>query len=451
MKIANEKPAYTRVTRREGMLSLLGGALFLAGCGGGSDKNDQAAVNTGGTGSTPTGPTTSADVNGSLSAGPIVGLGSVILSGVRFEDREANVVDEDEQPFPGGRDGLKLGMMCRVKGRGKSRKSDKTDKADKIICMSELLGPVDSVPAATTAPTTMVVMGQTVKITACTIFEEGLGLTGDKILAVNDIVEVHGYMDHRNNVNVMTATRIELKKPAEIKPTKMRGIVSALTTTSFKIGGFTIDFDASTDMGKLILKDGMVVRVKLTLTVPAVTSPPTPAISGKAIKIREVEKEKETEDRENVEIKGTITECTSNANFVVNSVTIDASGVAGVPVLKVGDRVECEGRMVNKVLKATKCKLEDDNDPVKFVLYGKVTGSRTDGKLKFTFDVTTTGGTKLNHLTVDKSVNFTNSLHLADLRADHGGLLIIEGMAQHDGSGNIRATRIGLAPLGTTV
>ena len=444
MKIETQVPAFARVTRREGLLSLLGGALFLAGCGGGGGDNNQAAVNSGGTGST--GPTTSNDLNGSLSAGPIAGLGSVILSGVRFDDTEANVVDEDEQPFPGGRGELKLGMMCRVKGRGKSRKSDKTDKADKIICMSELLGPVDSVPVATTAPTTMVVMGQKVNITACTIFEEGLGLTGDKVLAVNDIVEVHGYFLN----NEMTATRIELKKAAEIKPTKMCGVVSALTATTFKIGEFTITFDASS-LDKLILKDGMVVRVKLTLTVPAVTTPPTPVKSGKAIKIREVEKEKETEDRENVEIKGTITECTSNANFVVNnSVTIDASGVAGVPVLKVGDRVECEGRMVKKVLKATKCKVEDDNDPVKFVLYGKVTGSRTDGKLKFTFDVTTPGGTKLNHLTVDKSVNFTNSLHLADLRADHGGLLIIEGMAEHDGSGNIRATRIGLAPLGTT-
>lgn len=444
MKIETQAPAFTRVTRREGLLSLLGGALFIAGCGGGgSNKNDPPAANNG------VGPTTSNDANGSLSAGPIVGLGSVILSGVRFDDMEANVVDEDEQPFPGGRDGLKLGMMCRVKGKGKSRKSDKTDKAEKIICMSELLGPVDSVPLATTAPTTMVVMGQTVHITACTIFEEGLGLTGDKVLAVNDIVEVHGYvMD-----NVMTATRIELKVRATVKAIKLRGIVSALTTTSFKLGTFTVNFDASTDLGNpvLILKNGMVVRVKLTPDLPAVTTPPTLATSGKAIKIREVEKEKETEDREDVEIKGPITEFTSTANFVVKGVTIDASGIAGLPALKKGDRVEVEGRMVKGVLKATKLKLEDDNDPVKFVLYGKVTGSRTDGKLKFTFDVTTTGGTKLNHLTVDKSVNFTNSLHLADLRADHGGLLIIEGMAQHDGSGNIRATRIGLAPLGTTV
>ena len=447
MKIETQVPAFPRVTRREGLLSLLGGALFLAGCGGGGGDNNQAAVNSGGTGST--GLTTSNDSNGSLSAGPIAGLGSVILSGVRFDDTEANVVDEDDQPFPGGRDGLKLGMRCRVKGRGKSRKSDKTDKAEKIICMSELLGPVDSVPLAATAPTTMVVMGQTVHITACTIFEEGLGLTGDKVLAVNDIVEVHGYvMD-----NVMTATRIELKVRATVKAIKLRGIVSALTTTSFKLGTFTVNFDASTDLGNpvLILKNGMVVRVKLTPDLPAVTTPPTLATSGKAIKIREVEKEKETEDREDVEIKGPITEFTSTANFVVKGVTIDASGIAGLPALKKGDRVEVEGRMVKGVLKATKLKLEDDNDPVKFVLYGKVTGSRTDGKLKFTFDVTTTGGTKLNHLTVDKSVNFTNSLHLADLRADHGGLLIIEGMAQHDGSGNIRATRIGLAPLGTTV
>ena len=181
------------------------------------------------------------------------------------------------------------------------------------------------------------------------------------------------------------------------------------------------------------------------------TTPPTKATSGKAIKIREVEKEKDTEDHEEVEIKGPISEFKNPADFVVNTVKVDASGVANLPALKNGDRVEVEGRMVKGVLKATKLKLQDDNDPVKFVLYGKVTGSRTDGKLKFTFDVTTTGGTKLNHLTVDGKVNFTNSLHLADLRSDHGGLLIIEGMAEHDGSGNIRATRIGLAPLGTTV
>ena len=145
-----------------------------------------------------------------------------------------------------------------------------------------------------------------------------------------------------------------------------------------------------------------------------------------------------------------ITEFTSPADFVVNSVKIDASGVAKLPALKKGDRVEVEGRMVKGVLKATKLELEDEHNQFKFVLFGKVTGSRTDGKLKFTFDVTTTGGTKLSKLTVDKNVNFTNSLHLADLRADHGGLLIIEGVAEHDGSGNIKATRIGLAPLAAT-
>jgi hypothetical protein len=298
-------------------------------------------------------------------------------------------------------------------------------------------------------------MGQTVNITLATIFEEGLGLTGDKILAINDIVEVHGFVEDK----VMTATRIELKKPAEIKPTKMRGIVSAFDSakSTFNIGKFTVTFDANTDLGnpKLSLKDGMVVRVKLTLTVPAVTTPPTPptpASSGLAIKIREVEKEKETEDREDVEIKGPITEFTSTANFVVNGVTIDASSVAGVAALalKVRDRVEVEGRMVNKVLKATKLKLEDETDRFKFVLFGRVTGSRTDGKLKFTFDITTTGGSKLSQLTVDKDVNFTNGLHLADLRADHGGTLIIEGVAEHDGSGSIKATRIGLIPLAAT-
>jgi Domain of unknown function (DUF5666) len=450
MKIANEKPAYTRITRREGMLSLLGGALFLAGCGGGSDdKNGQTSVNTGGTGSA--GPTsgtttTSSDANGSFSVGAVAGLGSIICNGVRFDDTDTEVVNEDDEPNDGNpkrdRKDVKLGMICRVKGRPKSRKSDKTDHAQKITFCSELLGPVESVPDSATAPSTMKVLGQTVKITAITIFEDGLGLTGAKILAINDIVEVHGFVDHKTNV--MTATRIELKEIAKVKAIKLRGSVSGLTTTSFKIGDFVVNFDASTDVGNLTLKEGMVVRVKLTPTATPTTPP-----SGKAIKIREVEKEKETEEHENVEIKGPISEFTSNADFVVNSVKINASGVAAMPALKVGDRVEVVGHMKKGVLIAESLKLEIADDTFKFVLHGKVSRRTADG-LKLNLEITSTGDKVTKVSIIVKDVNFTRDVSLDDLRADHGATLIVEGVAVHDGSGSFKATHIGLSPLGAT-
>ena len=396
LTIATETPAFDGITRRKGLLTLLSGAMLLAGCGGGGGDG-VAAVGGGGT--------------GSLSVGPISGIGSIIVNGVRYEDAFASVLDDDGARRT--RDELKLGMMVRVKGKAKSRKADKTDEAEEISFGSELLGPIESIQNAQTTAATLLVLGQTVQITATTVFDDGLTLTP---LAVGNIVDVHGFVDPVSKR--LVATRIERKLLAEVTAFKLQGKISTLTATTFKLGELAITFDASTNLGNLTLSAGLLVRVRLEPVLA----------TRKAIKIRKVEAE--TEDCDEAEVKGTITDFTSSAKFSVNGLLVDAGGILVPEGLKNGDRVEVEGRLVKGVLVAKKVELENENDQLKFELHGKVSA-----KTETSFTLTSKGniGVKVT-FTVGVLEGFTQ----AGLR--DGDNIEVKGVASLDGS--IKATRI---------
>ena len=345
----NTTPVADGITRRDGlMLTLLGSALSLAGCGGGGGGG-VAGVSSGGT--------------GSFSAGPITGFGSIIVGGIRFEDSTASSIldiDDDNKDLRGQ---LKLGMMVRVKG--KPKKIDRAD-ADDIEVRSELLGPIDSID---TVAKTLVVLGQTVQVTTATFFDDSL--TGLPALAVGNIVEVHGFVDPLNNR--LSATRLELKLPVNVKAFKLQGTVSAFDASAktFKIGTLTVSFATSVNTpASLVLANGLLVRIRLAIT-------PNTGIRT-ALKIRAVEAE--VEDRDEAEVHGTITAFTSSSKFSVNGVPVDASGASVPAGLKLGDRVEVEGRLVKGVLLATQVKLEDDNDQLKFELHGAISGLNTSAK-----------------------------------------------------------------------
>jgi len=410
MKPTRNPSAPLTITRREGLLlTLLSSALAVAGCGGGSDSaGSPTGVSSVGGGGT-----------GSLSVGPISGIGSIILNGVRYDDSLAKVLDDDDKVR--NRNELKLGMVVRVKGKANARKADKTDEAEEIIFGSELQGPIDSGSIDTTART-FKVLGQNVQITATTIFEEGLTFAA---LADNNVVEVYGFVDPVQNL--MTATRIERKVLANVKVFKVQGRVSNLTATTFQIGTLLISFTSSVLPERLSLSNGLLVRVRLAVT---------PATGTRtAERIRRVEFE--IEDYNEAEVKGTITDFTSPAKFSVNGLPIDASNIAPLAGLKLGDRVEVEGRLVKGVLVAKKVELEDEQDRLKFELRGTVS-NLTSSRTGATFTLTSSGGISAK-VTVDFSeVSFENRLTAADLR--NGIKLEIKGVALLDGT--IKATRI---------
>lgn len=405
MKTEHNTLAFPRITRREGLLTLLASAMALAGCGGGGGV---ASVGGGGT--------------GSFSAGPISGFGSIIVNGIRFDDSTARVLDDDGAAH--NRNELKLGMMVRVKGKANSRKADNTDDADEIIFGSELLGLIDSIPSPQTTPATLVVLGQTVQITASTIFEDGLTLSA---LDVGDITEVHGFVDPVTNV--INATRIESKVLANVKAFKLQGKISSLTATTFQIGALTISFTPSVDKpASLILANSLLVRVRLA------TAPPIAGVRA-ATRIRAVEEE--IEDHDEAEVEGTITAFTSSTKFSVNGLPVDASG-SGVVVpagLKIGDQVEVEGRVVNGVLVAKSVKQEDDEKTQReFELHGTVSLSAPTS-----FTLTSSGGVVVK-VTFTGVVRFDDGLTATSL--SNGLKLEVRGVALPDGT--IEAARIGL-------
>ncbi|MDP3709033.1 MAG: DUF5666 domain-containing protein, partial [Polaromonas sp.] len=328
------------------------------------------------------------------------------------------------------RDQLKLGMMVRVKGKAISRTVNTAlAEADEISFGSELLGPIDSSPSSQTAPATLVVLGQTVQITASTIFEDGLTLSA---LAVNDIVEVHGFADPATNR--LVATRIERKLLANVTAFKLQGTVSALDPTAkiFKIGTtLTISYAgvATADL-PANLADDLLVRVRLATT-------PTTG-TRTATRIRAVEME--VEDRGEAEVEGMITDFTSSARFSVNGQPVDASGATVPAGLKLGSRVEVEGSLVKGVLVAKEVQLKDENETREFELHGIVSNKTSTLPGTFTFTLTSAGGIVAKVTFTIDAVVFDNGMTAASLL--DGIKLEVKGVALPDGT--IQATRISL-------
>ena len=377
------------------MLTVLGSALALAGCGGGGGDG----TNTAGT-------------TGSSASGAITGFGSIIVGGVRFDDSAARVQDDDGDDLKS--DALKLGMVVRIKcGKKTDDGVSVRAKANSIEVHSELQGPIESKAADLSS---MVVLGQTVKISASTYFEEGLTAAA---LAVSDVVEVHGFVDPV--AKTITATRIERKLQPKVY--KLQGAVSDLNPTTFKIGTLTINYAKAIVPSSLKLANGAVVRVRLETT----------PVNGTwtALKVKKFEIEQE--DGNEAKVEGIITVFTSTALFSVNGLPVNASAIVVPAGVKLGARVEVEGSIVNGVLVAKKVELEDGEKADKFELHGTPTPGSLDTVAK-TFVLR---GVKVNYGTA----TFTNgatatSLSIVNVKLEVKGVLTADNV--------IRATRISI-------
>jgi hypothetical protein len=337
-----------RVPRRVALLSLLAatGVIVLPGCGGGGGGGGggNAGIDTGGT--------------GSFSTGTISGFGSVIVNGVRFDDNGAHIEDEDTG-VQLREDDLKLGMVVRIQGSAITAGSGDvlpTATATSIVVESQIKGPVQ----AKTAPDTLVVFGQTVKVTAATVFEPGLTFAA---ITVGDILEVHGFVDA---AGVVTATRIERENlPDEFK---VRGFIANLDNVAktFTIGAATFNFSAALRLPDTPLANGQFVRVR-THTAPNAL--------GQFV-VNRIDLRAAIEDRNEAEVEGILTAVTVNGatQLQVNGIVINPNGLT-VPAI--GTRVEVEGAIVNGVLVARKIEVENENEEAQVDVRGTVSNLNT--------------------------------------------------------------------------
>jgi hypothetical protein len=312
-------------------LAALTGAAVLVACGGGG------------------GDTGAASGSAALTVGPVSGFGSIIVNGVRFDDSSARVFDDDGNDVTDdrGRDALGLGAVVEIES---GRIDDSTGRAtaSRIRTGSEIKGPVASVDVAGSR---FVVLGQTIVVTATTVFDDSLGAGGLAGLA-GKLVEVHALFDAASGNYV--ATRVEAEDDADAF--KLRGRVSAHDAAAqrFQIGSAVISY---AKIGASALPagfaDGQRVRVKVETT---------PAGDGSWIAISVRSAERRVEDHGDVRLRGTVSAFTSATQFEVDGMPVDASGaqIEDGPVTA-GAFVKVRGTTVNGVLVATRVEVEDDD------------------------------------------------------------------------------------------
>ena len=312
-------------------------ALALFGCGGGGGDS-LAGVGSGGT--------------GSFASGPIRGFGSIIVGGVRYDDSAARIAT-DAGATASSAD-LRLGMMVEVNGGDIATDAltgQRRAAASTISVRSEVEGPIQAIDLANG---TLAVLGQQVRVTPTTVFDDDLrgGLAS---LRVGQVVEIYGLLTAAGQY---TATRIDDEDDA--RHYKLRGPVSGLDTTArtLRIGTAAVSY-AGLGTPPAGLANGQYARVELALT-------PSPTGVWTATRLQTTPTgtgSLPTTGRMNAELEGYITAFTSSTRFAVNGVDVDAGSTARLPAgLALGRRVEVEGMLVNGTLVAHEVELEDDND-----------------------------------------------------------------------------------------
>ncbi len=382
-------------------------AATLAACGGGGGGGDSTGGNSGSTNTKP-----------AVYSGPISGLGSVTVNGVRFSSSDAALSDDDGAGLRS--DDLKLGQTVRVSGS-----SDDTTSLGNATAVVIQRGLQGAVSAVNVAAGTFTLLGQLVTTHSSTTYE---GLTGLTALADGNTVEVYGVVQPAGGI---LATRVERKT---ITGTTLRGRVSNLNTTAktFTVGTLLVNYTNATVNGTLT--NGSVVKVK------AATAPVANLLNASSVKLSDdsaaytsagaasikikgvaesapsagklnvsgtpvdisnatlkggtvvtagafleikgswngttlVAREVEFEGSRDVqlggrnELYGAVSAFTSISNFVVNGVTVDASAINGISPsqIAVGTYLEIKGNVVGNVLKATKIEFKSGNPSGGFI------------------------------------------------------------------------------------
>lgn len=322
-------------------------ALVIAACGGG--------VGVGGTGG-------DAVVHGTIS-----GFGSVIVNGIRFDDSAARIETDDGVALDRG--ALGLGMVAEIdSGPIGGSAPDRSATARRIRIASELVGVVETVDAAGGS---FVAIGQTVRVTADTVYGDTLAGGLPTLLAGQPVV-VFGNLDIA--AGQVVATRVD-RLASLPERLRVRGSVTALDTTArtFRIGAASFTYDAA--IAPATLADGSLVRLEVAAMVDG---------AGRWVVQRFDDGSRRVRDVDEAELEGAITSFTSTREFSVNGqpVVADAStrfpdGEAGI---RLGAIVEVEGAVVGGVLRATQVEIEDEGEDEDFDLRGTLSALNVAAK-----------------------------------------------------------------------
>ena len=279
-------------------------ALLLTACGGGS-------------GSSSSGGSSSTQLGTATVVGTVTGFGSVIVDGVRIDDRAVVAgIDKEDDSVENAE--VKLGQHVEVEHNGNL-------VATAIRIVSELEGPVDKVDATAG---TLTVLGQTASINSdaalgpVTVFEAPYTKLAD--IKAGDSVEIFGLLKiDAAGKTTLQATRIEKRTVAAFN--RVKGVVSELSTSAstFKVGALLVNYaGAKVKPSAASLANGVEVYVSIPVS-PTFTAT---VINAAVVKVKNhKEKNQDMEAR----LGGLITKLDATAKtFMVDGITVDATQAA---------------------------------------------------------------------------------------------------------------------------
>lgn len=309
-----QKPGPTAtMTRREWLTLSL--AATVSGCGGGAE-NSASTPGTGGT--------------GIFASGPISGFGSVIVNGVRFDDRQANVSIEGQNSVSNA---LRLGMIVSLVGQRDLATG--VGSASRIDVWAIAQGPVSSVVG-----TQFSVAGMTIQTDGGTVFG---GVASVSAITSGLLVRVWG-LQASTDGSQWTATRVEVSA----EPDLISSGVCAMADSSYFVNGLRLYSPSSYNLqaGTLVCVQG--------------AASPNGSVVVNAV--RSLEPSAYAANQGAVELSGLVTAALSSQQFVLGNVTIDArlaTFTDGGFVTR-GGRVRVKGVWDGKLIRASAIEREDD-------------------------------------------------------------------------------------------
>ena len=302
----------------------------------------------GGGGSAEVGPVGLGSGSGAASAvaytsGAVNGFGSIIVNGVRFDESGASVTDDAGTTKSAS--AIALGMQVEVNSNAIVGGSA---KATSMRFGSAIVGPVS---AKDSAAQTLMLLGQTVDISATTVFDSSLS-GGISAITAGAVIEVHGQRDAATGH--LVASRVE--SAAAASSYKLRGLVASLNAAAktFAIGGAVIDYSgvAAANL-PATLANGVMLRALLATAVNGSGQWVATALGQGG--------PKGPPDKSHAQLRGSISAFSSASSFSVNGQAVDASGARfpdGQAGLALGVQVEVAGTLSNGVLVATVVAIE---------------------------------------------------------------------------------------------
>jgi len=320
---------------------------YLAACGGGGGYGD-------GTNPPPPPPTGGITRTGdAVAVGPITGIGSVIVNGVRYNTDTATFT-RDDNPSP-GLDDFRVGETVIVKG---TISDDNVNGVALEVEFEEAVeGPVDDTSVNETAGT-FEVLGQTVRVVPTTSFDDNCsgGLAG---LVNYPQVEVSGSADDQG---VIEATRVECKSVVGANDLwEVNGRVTNLTATTFQINTLVVNYNGADmrDFPNRAIAEDDPVEVKTARPLAANGEFLADVVEYKGARFAG-----DDDVGDHMEIEGFITSFQSPTNFEVSGIRVkEITGTryegGSRTDLGLGLKVEVEGEFDTEgVLNATKIEIK---------------------------------------------------------------------------------------------